>query len=50
VNKQFTGIEADLRKKILKEVAYVNEYYRDGSPKSATAIIVEVMAIIKGNN
>jgi hypothetical protein len=49
VSKQFTGTEAVLREKILKEVAHVSEYYRDGSPKSATAIIVEVMAIIKGN-
>lgn len=49
VNKQFTETEAALREKILKEVAHVSEYYRGGSPKSATAIIVEVMAIIKGN-
>jgi hypothetical protein len=49
VNKQFTGTEAALRQKIIKEIAYVNEYYRDGSPKSATAILVEVMAIIRGN-
>ncbi len=49
VNKRFTETEADVRKKILKEIAHVNEYYRNGSPKSATAILVEVMAIIKGN-
>lgn len=49
VNKQSTEIEAALRQKIIKEVAHVNEYYRDGSPKSATAILVEVMAIIRGN-
>lgn len=49
VSKQSTETEAALRQKIIKEVAHVNEYYRDGSPKSATAILVEVMAIIRGN-
>jgi hypothetical protein len=49
VNKQSTEIEAELRTKIIKEISHVSEYYRGGSPKSATAILVEVMAIIGGN-
>jgi len=49
VNKQSTETEAALRLKIIKEIAHVSEYYRGGSPKSATAILVEVMAIIRGN-
>ena len=49
VNKQFTETEAAIREKIIKEIAHVSEYYRGGSPKSATAILVEVMAIIRGN-
>jgi hypothetical protein len=49
VNKQFTETEVALRSKIIKEIAHVSEYYRDGSPKSPTAILVEVMAIIGGN-
>ena len=48
-NKQFTETEAEIRLRIIKEVAHVSEYYRGGSPKSATAILVEVMAIIRGN-
>ena len=47
--KQFTETEAELRARIINEIAHVNEYYRSGSPKSATAILVEVMAIIRGN-
>jgi len=47
VNKQST--ETELREKIIKEIAHVSEYYRNGSPKSATAILVEVMAIVGGN-
>jgi hypothetical protein len=49
VNKQFTETEAEIRAKIIKELSYVSEYYRGGSPKSATAILVEVMAIVGGN-
>ena len=49
VSKQSTEIEAELRTKIIKEISHVSEYYRGGSPKSATAILVEVMAIIGGN-
>jgi phenylpyruvate tautomerase PptA (4-oxalocrotonate tautomerase family) len=49
VNKQSTETEAELRAKIIKEISHVSEYYRGGSPKSATAILVEVMAIIGGN-
>ena len=47
--KQFTETEAELRARIMNEIAHVNEYYRGGTPKSATAILVEVMAIIRGN-
>ena len=47
--KQFTETEAELRARIINEIAHVSEYYRGGSPKSATAILVEVMAIIRGN-
>jgi len=50
VNKQFTETEAEIRAKIIKEIAHVSEYYRGGSPKSATAILVEVMAIVRGGN
>ena len=46
---RFTETEAELRAKIINEISHVNEYYRGGSPKSATAILVEVMAIIRGN-
>ena len=46
---QFTETEAELRARIINEIAHVNEFYRNGSPKSATAILVEVMAIIRGN-
>jgi hypothetical protein len=49
VKKQSTGVEEELRAKIIKEIAHVSEFYRNGSPKSATAILVEVMAIIRGN-
>ena len=49
VKKQSTAIEAEIRSKIIKEISHVNEFYRNGSPKSATAILVEVMAIIRGN-
>lgn len=45
--KQFTETEAQLRDRIIKEISHVSEFYRDGSPKSATAIIVEIMAIIR---
>lgn len=47
--KRFTETEAQLRARIINEIAHVSEFYRDGSPKSATAIIVEIMAIIRGN-
>jgi hypothetical protein len=46
---QFTETEAQIRARILNEIAHVSEFYRGGSPKSATAIIVEIMAIIRGN-
>jgi len=49
VKKQSTEIEREIRARIIDEVAHVNEFYRNGSPKSATAILVEVMAIIRGN-
>lgn len=48
VKKRSTETEAELRARIVKEIAHVNEFYRNGSPKSATAILVEVMAIIRG--
>jgi hypothetical protein len=46
---QSTELEAQIRAKIFNEIAHVNEFYRNGLPKSATAILVEVMAIIRGN-
>lgn len=49
MKKQSTEIEREIRARIIDEVAHVNEFYRNGSPKSATAILVEVMAIIRGN-
>jgi hypothetical protein len=49
VKKQSTELEAQIRAKIFNEIAHVNEFYRNGLPKSATAILVEVMAIIRGN-
>jgi hypothetical protein len=47
--KQSTEMEAQIRAKIFNEIAHVNEFYRNGMPKSATAILVEVMAIVRGN-
>lgn len=45
-NKQ--SMETDIRKKLVHEIAHISEFYRDGSPKSATAILVEVIATIRG--
>lgn len=47
--KRYTETEAELRARIINEIAHVSEFYQSGSPKSATAILVEVMAIIRGN-
>lgn len=46
--KRSTETEAELRARIVNEIAHVSEFYRNGSPKSATAILVEVMAIVRG--
>ncbi len=42
------SMETEIREKLIKEISHISEYYRDGSPKSGTAIIVEIMATIRG--
>lgn len=45
--KRSTETKEEVKLRLIKKVANFDEFYRDGSPKSATAILVEVIAIIR---